>query len=212
MVINLFLVQGEYENTIIIQKSEFICRIYRVNSIQEVNEKLNYIRKKHYDATHNCYAYILGENQDIQKASDDGEPSKTAGAPMIDVLKKKGLTNILAIVTRYFGGILLGAGGLVRAYSSSISECLKGVKIYVPKLQKKFILTTSYSGYNTILNIMNKININNVSFQKDVIIEGSTDIDYFEELKDDLYKYKIEASSLTEVGNDIIETYVDTLV
>ena len=207
MVINLFLVQGEYENTIIIQKSEFICRIYRVNSIQEVNEKLNYIRKKHYDATHNCYAYILGENQDIQKASDDGEPSKTAGAPMIDVLKKKGLTNILAIVTRYFGGILLGAGGLVRAYSSSVSECLKGVKIYVPKLQKKFILTTSYSGYNTIL-----ININNVSFQKDVIIEGSTDIDYFEELKDDLYKYKIEASSLTEVGNDIIETYVDILV
>ena len=96
-----------------------------MNSIEEVEEKLAYVRKKHYDARHNCYAYILGDNQEIQKASDDGEPSKTAGAPMLDVLKKNNMTNILAIVTRYFGGILLGAGGLVRAYSSSVSECLK---------------------------------------------------------------------------------------
>ena len=188
----MYMIQGEYENTIIIQKSEFICRAIRVNNIDEVNNKLNEIRKKHYDATHNCYAYILGENQDIQKASDDGEPAKTAGAPMIDVLKKKKLTNILVVVTRYFGGILLGAGGLVRAYSSSVSECLKSVKIYEAKLQKRFILTTSYSGYNTILNVLPKINIINVSYQKDVIIEGTTDIDYFNNLKSELYKYKIE--------------------
>lgn len=208
----MYMIQGEYINTIIIQKSEFICRAYRVNTIDEVNNKLNEIRKKHYDATHNCYAYILGDNQDIQKASDDGEPAKTAGAPMIDVLKKKELTNILVIVTRYFGGILLGAGGLVRAYSSSVSECLKGVKIYEPKLQKRFILTTSYSGYNTILNVMPKINIVNVSYQKDVIIDGTTDIDYFDNLTSELYKYKIEASSLNVLNDDVIEVYKDTLV
>lgn len=205
------MIQGEYENTIIIQKSEFICRAIRVNNIDEVNNKLNEIRKKHYDATHNCYAYILGENQDIQKASDDGEPAKTAGAPMIDVLKKKKLTNILVVVTRYFGGILLGAGGLVRAYSSSVSECLKSVKIYEAKLQKRFILTTSYSGYNTILNVLPKINIINVSYQKDVIIEGTTDIDYFNNLKSELYKYKIESSSLKVLNDDVIEVYIDTL-
>ncbi len=207
----MYMIQGEYENTIIIQKSEFICRAIRVNNIDEVNNKLNEIRKKHYDATHNCYAYILGENQDIQKASDDGEPAKTAGAPMIDVLKKKKLTNILVVVTRYFGGILLGAGGLVRAYSSSVSECLKSVKIYEAKLQKRFILTTSYSGYNTILNVLPKINIINVSYQKDVIIEGTTDIDYFNNLKSELYKYKIESSSLKVLNDDVIEVYIDTL-
>ena len=78
-------IKETYENTIVIQKSTFITRIFRVDSIEEVEEKLAYVRKKHYDARHNCYAYILGDNQEIQKSSDDGEPSKTAGAPMLDV-------------------------------------------------------------------------------------------------------------------------------
>ena len=127
------LIKDTVENTIIIQKSEFITRLFRVNNIDEVNLKLQEIRKKHYDAKHNCYAYILGDNQEIQKASDDGEPQKTAGFPMLDVLKKNNLTNILAITTRYFGGILLGSGGLIRAYSSSVSEALKKAVFYMPK-------------------------------------------------------------------------------
>ena len=81
-------IKETYENTIVIQKSEFITRIFRCDSIEEVEEKLSWVRKKHYDAKHNCYAYILGDNQEIQKASDDGEPQKTAGAPILDVLKK----------------------------------------------------------------------------------------------------------------------------
>ena len=89
-------IKDTYENTIVIQKSEFITRLFRVNSIEEVEEKLAYVRKKHYDARHNCYAYILGDNQEIQKASDDGEPSKTAGAPMLDVLKKNKTHNSAA--------------------------------------------------------------------------------------------------------------------
>ena len=91
----MYRIKDEIENTIIIQKSEFITHIFRVDSIDEINSILENTRKKYYDATHNCYAYILGDNQEIQKSSDDGEPQKTAGAPMLDVLKKTDL-----IVTR----------------------------------------------------------------------------------------------------------------
>lgn len=116
-----------YEYTQNIKKSDFICTLIPVNSIEEVNEHLKAIRKKYYDATHNCYSYIVSDkdNNCIVKASDDGEPSQTAGVVILDVLQKNNLTNVLAVVTRYFGGIKLGAGGLVRAYSSSTSGAVK---------------------------------------------------------------------------------------
>ena len=107
-------------NEIVINKSRFITTLFPVKNIDDVNYFLSLTKKKYYDATHNCYAYIIGENANIQKCSDDGEPQKTAGFPMLDVLKKNNMTNILAITTRYFGGILLGAGGLVRAYSEFV--------------------------------------------------------------------------------------------
>ncbi len=203
-------IQDSYENTIIIQKSEFICRLYRVESVEMVDSILEAVRKKHYDATHNCYAYIIGDNQEIQKCSDDGEPSKTAGAPMMDVLKKNNMTNILAIVTRYFGGILLGAGGLVRAYSSSVSECLKKASLFDIKMQTKFQLTTSYAGYNSILKVIPYINIESQSFTQDVIILASCDVDMYDKLESDLYKYKISALALSKIGDFPIEIPLDT--
>ena len=203
-------IQNSYENTIIIQKSEFICRLYRVESIEMVDSILEAVRKKHYDATHNCYAYIIGDTQEIQKCSDDGEPSKTAGAPMMDVLKKNNMTNILAIVTRYFGGILLGAGGLVRAYSSSVSECLKKASLFDIKMQTKFQLTTSYAGYNSILKVIPYINIESQSFTQDVIILASCDVDMYDKLESDLYKYKISALALSKIGDFPIEIPLDT--
>ena len=203
-------IQNSYENTIIIQKSEFICRLYRVESVEMVDSILETVRKKHYDATHNCYAYIIGDNQEIQKCSDDGEPSKTAGAPMMDVLKKNNMTNILAIVTRYFGGILLGAGGLVRAYSSSVSECLKKASLFDIKMQTKFQLTTSYAGYNSILKVIPYINIESQSFTQDVIILASCDVDMYDKLESDLYKYKISALALSKIGDFPIEIPLDT--
>ena len=205
----MFKINEYYENTIIIQKSEFICRLYRVNSVPEIDSILEKIRKKHYDATHNCYAYIIGDNQEIQKCSDDGEPQKTAGAPMMDALKKNNVTNILAIVTRYFGGILLGAGGLVRAYSSSVSECLKNAKKYTTKLQTKFQLTTTYAGYNTIIKVIPYIVIEDTAFTSDVIILASCDIDKYDTLEADLYKYKISAITLNKIGNYPIEIPID---
>ena len=203
----MYRINEEYENKIIINKSIFITHLYRVNNVDEVNDILASIRKKYYDATHNCYAYIIGDNGDIKKASDDGEPSKTAGFPMLDVLEKNNVTNILAITTRYFGGILLGAGGLVRAYSSSVSECLKLAKLYDTKPQIKFSLTLSYSGYNTLIKTINYINIIDTSFNQDIIIIASIDKDLYDKLGEDLYKYKID-SKLTYLEDTEIEVLI----
>ena len=203
----MYRINEEYENKIIINKSIFITHLYRVNNVDEVNDILASTRKKYYDATHNCYAYIIGDNGDIKKASDDGEPSKTAGFPMLDVLEKNNVTNILAITTRYFGGILLGAGGLVRAYSSSVSECIKLAKLYDTKPQIKFSLTLSYSGYNTLIKTINYINIIDTSFNQDIIIIASIDKDLYDKLGEDLYKYKID-SKLTYLEDTEIEVLI----
>ena len=203
------LINDEYINTIVISKSEFITRLFRVNNIEEVNKHLAETRKKHYDASHNCYAYILGDNAEIEKCSDDGEPLKTAGAPMLDALKKNNVTHILAITTRYFGGILLGAGGLVRAYSKSVSEALKLAKFYVVKEQTKFMMNTSYSGYNALIKNISYINILNTYFNTDVLIEAACDKELFNNLKDDLYKYKIDTITLNEKGNINIEVPIE---
>lgn len=205
----MFRIQNTYENTIVIEKSQFITRIFRVNTVEEVNATLEYIRKKHYDATHNCYAYILGDNAEIQKCSDDGEPQKTAGAPMMDVLKKNNVTNILAVTTRYFGGILLGAGGLVRAYSESVSSCLKLAELYDIKPVRKFTFTTSYSGYNTILRVLPYVKLDEISFTANVIITGYCDNNKYDNLTQDLYKYKIDAEALTDLGIEYVEVPIE---
>ena len=203
------LIQGTYINRIVISKSEFITRLYRVNNVDEVNEFLADVRKKHYDASHNCYAYILGANKEIKKSSDDGEPAKTAGAPMLDALEKNDVTNILAITTRYFGGILLGASGLVRAYSKSVSEALQLADFYEIKKEVIFTLNTSYSGYNTLIKTLPYAKIENVSFNTDVVIEGTIPIDKKDTFKDDLFKYKIDALTLVEKGLKDVEVKIE---
>lgn len=107
---------------LVINKSTFINYLIPVANLQEVEEHKLSLKKKYNDANHHCFAYILGNNQEIQKYSDDGEPSKTAGYPMIEVLKKHNLTNVLNVSIRYFGGIKLGAGGLVRAYTKGCAN------------------------------------------------------------------------------------------
>lgn len=155
------------DNTIIIDKSKFITTLYPVETVEEINFILANVRKKYYDATHNCYAYII-DNGNIQKCSDDGEPSKTAGFPMLDALKKNNLTNVLAITTRYFGGIKLGAGGLIRAYSSSVSEALKNVTFYTSKLLSIYEVIIPYSDYSKNIDFWNSQMIKTSSFTSDV--------------------------------------------
>ena len=107
-----------------INKSSFVNYLIPVRNLEDVHNNLLFLRKKYSDASHHCFAYILGNNQEVQKYDDDGEPSKTAGFPMMEVLKKQGLTNVLNVSIRYFGGIKLGAGGLVRAYTNSCAKAI----------------------------------------------------------------------------------------
>ena len=118
-----YTIKDECSAEITEKKSKFICNVFHVESVQEAEDKLNIIRKKYHDARHNCFVYKVVE-EDAFKASDDGEPSGTAGVPMLNIVNGRNLSNILVVVTRYFGGILLGTGGLVRAYSLATTTAL----------------------------------------------------------------------------------------
>lgn len=127
------------------KKSKFISEIFYVESVQEADEKIEEINKKYHDAKHHCFAYrILGENGIIERLSDDGEPSGTAGLPILQLISKKELVNVLVVVTRYFGGILLGTGGLVRAYSKATDDALNKVETIILKKGEKIKVYVSY--------------------------------------------------------------------
>ena len=122
---NFISIRENVQTEIVVKKSKFMCNLIRVENQREAEECIKKIKKKYYDARHNCVAYrVIEDEQIIEKSSDDGEPSGTAGGPMLNILKKNNLGNILVIVTRYFGGILLGTGGLVRAYSDATLEAI----------------------------------------------------------------------------------------
>lgn len=196
-------------NEIVINKSIFITTLFRVNSIEEVNDYLAQTRKKYYDATHNCYAYILGPNAETQKASDDGEPQKTAGMPMLDVLKKHQMTNILAITTRYFGGILLGAGGLIRAYSSSVSEALNKVDIYAYLDYERLSAKLSYPSYNTIEGYLKKYTIFNIEYSDFVKIDVGIEPNEVEAFKKEITNLTNGRLDLSSLGIQTEEILVE---
>ena len=130
------------EHTLIIKKSEFICTLIPLNDENKINETIDFYKEKYKDATHNCVAYLVGTKE---RANDDGEPSGTAGLPMLNVLKKQELSNIIAIVTRYFGGIKLGAGGLTRAYSQAVADALKEANIVEKHLIDVYDVSLDYN-------------------------------------------------------------------
>jgi uncharacterized YigZ family protein len=134
MLSHYYTVKTTGEHEIIIEKSRFIAQISRAETEEEAQEFIQAIKKKHWNATHNCSAFLIGENDQIQKANDDGEPSGTAGVPILEVLKKRNLKDTVVVVTRYFGGIKLGAGGLIRAYGKSTSEGLNAVGVVERRL------------------------------------------------------------------------------
>ena len=134
--------QGE----IIEKKSRFIATVRPVTTEEEAVSFINEMKKQYWDARHNCSAFVLGSNQEISRCSDDGEPAQTAGRPMLDVLLKEGLTNVAVVVTRYFGGVLLGTGGLVRAYQKSVQEGLAACSIIEKKSACILMVGTDYNG------------------------------------------------------------------
>lgn len=135
---------------IVEKKSRFIATVRLVESEEEALTVLEAARKKYWDATHNCFAYVIGERRETVRCSDDGEPSGTAGRPMLDVLLGGEITNVIVIVTRYFGGTLLGTGGLVRAYSQAVQEGLANSRIIDRKYGVRMEIRSDYTGIGKI--------------------------------------------------------------
>ena len=173
-----FTIYQNGEHQIEIKKSKFICHLFRIESEEQAKEYIAKIKKEHYKANHNCSAYMLGENFEIQRSSDDGEPSGTAGVPMLEVLKKNQLQNTLAIVTRYFGGIKLGAGGLIRAYSTSVSEALKEIGIVQGKLQQILDIIIDYPQLGKLQNYLEneQIAIQEIDYLEQITVKVAIDI------------------------------------
>lgn len=179
---------------IVEKKSKFIANFFRVETIEEAEEKIKIIKKKYHDARHNCVAYRVAEKgKVVEKASDDGEPSGTAGGPMLNILQKNNLCNVVVIVTRYFGGILLGTGGLVRAYSDAtqkaIEKCIKVYKVDGIEIQIKI----DYANLEIFKHYCknNDIKITNIDYAEDIILKTE-----MEKIRKNIFLKDIETKTL----------------
>lgn len=164
MIEEFSTIEGNVCKSLTIKKSKFIANLFCIESVKEAEEKIQEIKGKYFDAKHNCIAYRVIENDNlVEKASDDGEPSGTAGQPMLNILQKSNLNNVLIVVTRYFGGILLGTGGLVRAYSDTLKLAIAGAEkikkckgeIYEVEITYQEIDNFKYYCKNNDINILN---------------------------------------------------------
>ncbi|WP_252312072.1 YigZ family protein [Sinobaca sp. H24] len=175
MLTSYYTVKQPGTHEIVIQKSRFITFVRRAYTEEEAQSFIEEVKKEHKNANHNCSAYLIGEQDHIQKANDDGEPSGTAGVPMLDVLKKQKLKNTVVVVTRYFGGIKLGAGGLIRAYGSSVTEAITAVGV-VERIRTQIMTVTA--DYTLLGKIEN--DIRRSSYQlKDIRYEENVHIDTY---------------------------------
>ena len=164
----MFTIKNDLNGELIVNKSRFITYVYKVNNVLEVNEKIDALKAKYKDATHYCYSYII---DDIKRFNDDKEPSHTAGMPILNVLESKNLNYVLAVVVRYFGGVKLGASGLVRAYTNAVSNTISNESIIPIKKMLKKRITFDYSYINKINYILKENEITYKEFYKDVIYE-----------------------------------------
>ena len=163
---NFTTIKEEVYAEIVEKKSKFIAHLFSVENVEEAENIIKETKKKYYDARHNCIAYrIVDKSKVIEKASDDGEPSGTAGGPMLNILQKNNLANILVIVTRYFGGILLGTGGLVRAYSDSLIKAIELSAKVEKCLGIELNVYIKYTYFETFKHYCKKNNINIVDYQ-----------------------------------------------
>ncbi len=151
--------QGEYEE----KKSRFIATLRKCESEAEALSFIEETKKKYWDARHNCYAYCLGDRGELTRCSDDGEPGGTAGRPMLEVLLGEGIRNAAVVVTRYFGGVLLGTGGLVRAYTRAVQEGLRHCTLGRMRPGVELLVTTDYNGIGKILYLLKNAGIEPVS-------------------------------------------------
>lgn len=194
-----------------IKKSRFICHAKRIYSEEEARDFITAIKKEHYKATHNCSAFIIGERSEIKRTSDDGEPSGTAGVPMLGVLENHNLTNVCVVVTRYFRGIKLGAGGLIRAYAGSVALAVKEIGIIEIKEQAGIAIQMSYAQYQEYGNFLKEHNLmeleTNFTDQIDTIIY--VDKEEKEKIKSALIEFFNGKVTLTDQGLREVEVPVN---
>ena len=173
---------------LIIKKSKFICSMARTETEQEAQDFITQISKKYHDATHNTFAYTIGKNDEHVKASDNGEPSGTAGIPELKALQLMNLKNVTAVVTRYFGGIKLGAGGLIRAYSNSVTHAVEEIGVVKKCLQQELALKISYANLDRVNHYLeqNEIYVADREFGAQVTIKVFLDLDQINSFKDEL--------------------------
>lgn len=185
---NFITIKESIQTEIVVKKSKFICNLIKVNSQKEAEDIIKQTKKKYYDARHNCVAYRIWDNGTIiEKTSDDGEPSGTAGGPMLNILQKNNLCNIVVIVTRYFGGILLGTGGLVKAYSDSTLEAIK----ISQKIEKSIGIEAEVElKYNNLENFKYYCKINNIFIER---------FDYYDTI---ICKIQLEESMMQRFSED----------
>ena len=182
---------------IVEKKSKFIANIYPVKNVEEAEAKVKEIKKKYYDAKHHCIAYrIIKEDKIIEKSSDDGEPSGTAGAPMLNILQGNKLCNIIVIVTRYFGGILLGTGGLVKAYSDTTKIVIQKCKLISQKDGFEIDIEINYSNFENFKYYCKNNNINILKME------------YFENIK---IKIEMEKARKDSFFRDIDEKKINNI-
>lgn len=185
---NFLTIKENGSGELIIKKSRFIASIARTNSVEEANTFIQEISKKYRDANHNTFAYTIGLNNDQVKESDNGEPSGTAGVPELKALQLMKLKNVTVVVTRYFGGIKLGAGGLIRAYSNSVTNAVEKIGVIKRVLQQELIFSVPYNRFDEIDHYLktNDVFIANTEYGVDVKIHIFLDDDDQEKTKNDL--------------------------
>jgi uncharacterized YigZ family protein len=200
----LLLIEGA-EAEIVEKKSRFIATIHPVSSEEEALAFVAQMKKKYYDARHNCWAFIVGTDNVVAKCSDDGEPSGTAGRPMLEVLTGSGIHNIAVVVTRYFGGVLLGTGGLVRAYQGALKEALPLCKTAAQRYGVRLKIKTDYNMIGKIQYILanNNINIEASDYGADVELTALVPIEDYNRLTTEI----TEATSAKAVLEEVERTY-----
>lgn len=195
---------------LIVKKSRFICTLDRAGSEAEARDKLQALKKQYWDANHNCSAWILGERGELRRSNDDGEPSGTAGAPMLHVLDQRGVTDTMAVVTRYFGGILLGAGGLVRAYGQAVSNAIDAVGIVERVPLTVVAVEAPHDEAGRLENLLRSTawRVSNIDYGAQVTFElplGEAEIDPFRAWLSETTSGRCEA---IEIGTELVEVPV----
>ncbi len=192
----MFSIEKNVKNEIIINKSRFITYLIRIEKIEDVKEQIDIIKSINKDATHYCYAYILNS---VKHFSDDGEPSGTAGMPMLNVIENNNLNYVLAVTVRYFGGIKLGAGGLVRAYTKSVTSALDIASIIKIDFGYSFKISCNFDKKTLVENLISNLKIENIFFDNKVNYTLNCNKEQFEIVKELLNKNEIEIQELKEV-------------